>query len=541
MPNITNIINQSNNPDDFKNFISNHFDELTAPATVSIGLKTQTQIPKIVSILRKNGINAAGYYNDEALSPETFAVDSTGIRTPLLTPQSALQATVDIYNILKSNNIEILGHALPQTADNFVYVGKGSDRTINITKNAQEINPNVNPEQINSFIVFQLSKLNQYPLYNIAELEAQNTDEKLLYRGGTLGNQPFAIPSTRRARDIAYGTPKFSRASVYATGAYSVGITYQPVNNKHYGFIYEFDSAPDQKYYKAYGIERGKQDPKLDNNGEEVDLKYETPLLPHRNKFRGIYLQYGDNDNAQIIKIAENGQFISPEWERFTKLHEVFSHSEPNNIMRNRLNQQKRTSSAIPYQKAPTALKELPIPQNLENYILEENKQTSSNNFAIKNLTLKSSPVPNTLAKASLCGNVDLNNISFPKEIKHLDLSQCTGTIYINNCDLSHLEKITFPKQCHAVDLGNNQFSPLLKEIDLKQTQTNYFFLSNQDLSSQKSVKFPQKSRSGDLVKYHIYGENKIPLCTDLASCTEQSLKQQLALKQTQLQQKRER
>lgn len=527
--------------DDFKNFISNHFDKLETPVTVSIGLKTQNQISEIVSILRQNGINAAGYYNDEALFPDTFIVDSSGIRTPLLAPHDALQATVDIYNILKSNNIEILGHALPQTTDNFVYIGKGSDKTIDITKNAQEINPNINPEQINSFISTQLANIDQYPHCTPAELDTRNVDEKLLYRGGTLGNQPFALPTTRRARDIAYGTPKFSRASMYATGAYSVGITYQPVNNKHYGFIYEFDAAPDQKYYKAYGIERGKQDPGLDNNGEEVDYKYETPLLPHRNKIKGIYLQYGDKNDAQIIKIAENGQFISPEWEKFTKLHEVFSHSEPNDIMRNRLNAQKKSPSVIPYQKAQTALKELAAPQNLKNYILEENKQISPSGLIVKNLTLKSSPVPNALAETALCGNIDLNNITFPKELTHLDLSKCTGTIYINNCDLSHLKKITFPKQCQAVELGNNKFSPNLKEIDLSTTQTDHFFLTNQDLSRQKSIKFPQKSRSGDSVKYHINGENQIPLHTNLATCTEQSLTQQLAIKQAQIQQKKER
>lgn len=537
----TESINQSYNPDDFKNFISNHFDELASPAIVSIGLKTQAQIFEIVSILRQNGLNAAGYYNNEALSPETFVVDSSGIRTPLLSPQDALQATVDLYNVLTTNNIEILGHALPQTIDSFVYIGKGTDRTINITENAQEINPNINPEQISSFISSQLANLDNYPHYTPAEMDAQNADEKLLYRGGTLGNQPFALPTTRRARDTAYGTPKFSRASKYATGAYSVGITYQPINNKHYGFIYEFDAAPDQKYYKAYGIEHGKQDPGFDNNGEDIDLKYETPLFSHRNKCRGIYLQYGDKDDTKIIKIAENGQFISPEWEKFTKLHEVFSHSEPNDIMRNRLNAQKKNPSIIPYKKSPTALKELAVPQNLDNYILEENKQASSPNLTIKNLILKSSPVPTMLTEATLCGNIDLNNVTLPKELTHLDLSQCTGTIYINNCDLSHLKTITFPKHCQAIELGNNKFSPSLKEIDLSATLTDHFFLTNQDLCYQKSIKFPQKSRSGDFVRYHISGENKIPLHTNLAACTEQSLTQQLARNQAILQQKRER
>lgn len=281
--------------------LSNHFDNLSKSASVSIGLYAEgdyraTDIRRVVSVLRENGIDAVLATSEEAKDLSKFIVDETGIRTPLFFPEDAKKATIDIIKALDENNIGIMGYALPQTKDNLTY---SSFTTVDKGLREMQVAEK-------EFVSSQLSKIADMPAVTSF---APNS----IYRGGTLGNNPYAvITAFAHARDCAFGSESVEIARLF-TGAnrdaWAGRIHYPEVDGKAYGFLYEYEKAPDQLFYDNYGIENRK----VSSSGV-----FETPIFEHRNKLKAVYLEC----DGKIVQIAgANGKYISPEWEHFAELH----------------------------------------------------------------------------------------------------------------------------------------------------------------------------------------------------------------------------
>lgn len=115
------VISRSNGKEKLKAIFSDHFDGLTAPVSVSLGVYPNGQnVGDIVNMLRSNGINAAPYY-DERVKDDLgcFVVDGTGIRSPFLTPEDAVKATADVVEIMNQNGIPT-SRALPVSRKNLI-------------------------------------------------------------------------------------------------------------------------------------------------------------------------------------------------------------------------------------------------------------------------------------------------------------------------------------------------------------------------------------------------------------------------------------
>lgn len=118
---VEDVISRSDDKEKLKAIFSDHFDDLTAPVSVSLGVYPNGQnVGDIVNMLRSNGINAVPYY-DERVKDDLgcFVVDGTGIRSPFLSPKDAVKATADVFEIMNQNGIAT-SRALPVSRKNLI-------------------------------------------------------------------------------------------------------------------------------------------------------------------------------------------------------------------------------------------------------------------------------------------------------------------------------------------------------------------------------------------------------------------------------------
>ena len=199
--------------------LSDHFDKIKQPVSVSLGLHLNGQtIEDVVNLLRKNGINAVPYYDEKVKNDlSCFVIDGTGIRTPFFkTAKDAQKITTDMLKIMSRNNIET-SRAMPITKDNLIkavaqtYTGN----IIDIAKN------NPNEQNVDK-------TLSEYLKYAVDKMQGINVPQQSdkdftsathIYRGGFLGDKPYAITFNRRYRDCAYGTNRLSEAIKYSHSA----------------------------------------------------------------------------------------------------------------------------------------------------------------------------------------------------------------------------------------------------------------------------------------------------------------------------------
>ena len=498
--NISAVIDSAENPVEFSEIISDHFDGLSSNVTVSIGINYEDKkIEDIVEILRKDGIDAVPYYCDMADNLDCFVVDSTGIRTPYFSAEDALECTKDIYNSLYNAGIKINGYALPMNSENLTYYQKPrSDRQIDVVKGNADI------EQ---FITHQLQTISEMEKFDVSSKEER---PDTLYRGGTLGNQPYAITGFRCARNVCYATSDMSLAATYADGEYSAGVRYMPINEKNYGFIYEFDAPKGYKKYGEYGIET-RQELKLDQK------MYETPVFPHKNKLKAIYLKYGD----EIVQIADEQGYINNEWKKFAQLHGVISANEKNDIMVNRANKLKKAVDAEGYQPIKYAKKQNLTNENIkispqmshieqiQHFIFSDN--ISDNGQKVKDIEISGVDLPEAFKNLQYEGNITLNNVSVP-EGSVFDLSKCENII-LQNIDFSKCKNVILPKCCKTLSLKNVKFPENMKSLEIE--QCDCFILHNQDFSTMDKVKLPAVKD-----KARFWGMNTMPKHTDVSNIT---------------------
>ena len=341
---IQSIVSKSDNPEFVTEVISNHFNGLDRPCSVSIGVKSfydeesndqgikspekllDSDILQVVNLLREKGIDAVPYNSPEAADISKFVVDRSGISTPMLNKEDALQATADIADILKNSGNDIKGFAFPQTAESLTYYNNEYKQGVDVIENntnsavAEQIQQTYGMS-VSEFINQQTEILQSMPEVDIAAKQAQE-DYTTGFRGGSFGSQAHAVLSARRSKDLAYITPHLDVAQKYCFGAgYSTQI----------GIIAEVEMSSDQKFFGDFGLEtRG--------NTSSKEYAYESIGLSHKNPVKAMYMV----KEGKMYQIADENGYISKEMELFAKLHDVKALAG-NEIMYQRGNTLKKT------------------------------------------------------------------------------------------------------------------------------------------------------------------------------------------------------
>lgn len=352
---IEEIISQSENKQYISDMFSDHFDCLDMPVLVSIGVHLEKNtLEDVVSMLRCNGIEALPYYDSKVRDNlGCFVVDGTGISSPVLEVKDAIKATADVLDIMKRNNVKT-SLVLPICQESMM-------QAIPRTYNNNIIDIQVNNPAENGVDEFISRKLNEVDK-NVKDIAF--CDAGSLWRGGTLGDKPYAISHHNRKRDVAYGTNDVATAIGYADGYDGRGLTFKTINGKSYGFLYGFEEAEKQRYYSMAFIENGGEAEecrsRLENRSD-----YETLVIPGRNPLKSIYVVVRetpverphskettiDLTQYKAVKIADGGEYLSEEWKKFAQLHTPYNTNERNDYMLERMNRQVIEFTPMPYHK----------------------------------------------------------------------------------------------------------------------------------------------------------------------------------------------
>ena len=283
-------------------------DERPAPNMDAESLQLSTkEKQKIFNILSSHNFDVTLSEAD----PSKIYISDTGLKLPYLKSDEALAMLSDVVDELKANDINIYGYAHPKVKSSFVKCVEDTGYYRDNVDSASHADKSILGNQ--SFEDFVSKQLKNAENNVISEDDINKyTKEnygKSIYRGGTTGNNPYAVLSRACTKDFLYGSSDFATAKRYSGELRS----YKPVDGKQYGFLYEYEAAPNQKYYNDYQIENGIKG--FDISGASIGC--ETPIYEHRNKLKGIYL----NVDGKICKIANENGYLSKDWENFAKLH----------------------------------------------------------------------------------------------------------------------------------------------------------------------------------------------------------------------------
>lgn len=104
---IDGVVAQSAYSDELREVFSDHFDDVTQPVSMSLGVYMDgRRIDEVVGMLRKNGIDAMPFYDPKAAeNPNAFIVDGTGVRSPFFEPKDAVRAAADVFETMKQNGL----------------------------------------------------------------------------------------------------------------------------------------------------------------------------------------------------------------------------------------------------------------------------------------------------------------------------------------------------------------------------------------------------------------------------------------------------
>lgn len=344
--------------------LSNYYEGLNENVAVAIDFRsadralTPENVQSVVSLLREQGIDAVSFMDKEAASPDKYVITESGVLCPNMKPEDALKATVYIEDLLLKNNYQLLGHANPQTAKSLIYtssraIGVDADETLSANaSNSKAIDIKESHPNFEEFSKIETKHGGDYKSFidemvsdayskseavDFNEMSTKNVYEdggKYLYRGGSLGNNPYATISEYNSRKVAHSSPAIEISGSFSgkggTSSTKGGAFYPPTSdNIQYGFIYEFESMGDEQiYYHNVGLEEGDKprvlaDTNKDWNGHDGQI-YETPVTPHHNKVHAIYLHVGKLGENRLysIPLDENGNIADEKWRDFFAMHE---------------------------------------------------------------------------------------------------------------------------------------------------------------------------------------------------------------------------
>lgn len=475
---VDSVIERSAYKDELREVFSDHFDDVTKPVSVSLGVYMDgRRIDEVVGMLRRNGIDAMPYYDPKAAeNPNAFIVDGTGVRSPFFAPSDAIKATADVFETMKRNGLST-SRALPVAQANLIpAITRAYDnKKIDVARN------NESETDVDAFLAKQLSAVNEMPA-------VENRSGKL-YRGGTLGDKPFALTFHRCQRDAAYATKDFDMAATYADGVKGAGLQYKQTDGKTYGFIYEFEPKAGQRYYSMAGIERPEGSAECVGHADNRD-DYETLIVPERNPLSAIYLKVDD----KIVQIADKKGYLSKDWERFSALTAPRDISENNDFMAARRNDQLNGGVTVSeYKKS-----DKPLPDSYQSFtpdirglVFGDSIKTAADGKSeIENANFSSIKLPDDKG-VSFTGDFCASNCVVGKT---LDLSKCTGIVGLCDCDLRHVESIKYPEQCKMFFLSNVRL-PENGALDLGKMKCDTLTLEDQDCTKLKRLTLPENTQ----------------------------------------------
>ncbi len=481
MPNVSEVLNKAENKVELKAVLSDHFDAVKQPVSVSLGLHLRGQtVEDVVNLLRKDGINAVPYYDEKVQDDlSCFVVDGTGVRSPFMSPEDALRATADIAQIMFKNKVEI-SRAMPITRASLVPAvsEKYTGNVIDIAKNNPSV-PDVK-ETLSEYLKYAAEKM------PAIEIPSQKSNDSIY--SGRLFADGYALTPHRRYRDCVYGTNMFSEALTYSQSANKGGLHLEEVDGHSYGFIIETKQQQGQAFYDMAGAERPfatreeRQTAKRKENRDD----YETLVLEDRNPEIAKYLRIDD----KVVQIAdENGFFNNDriDWEKFASLHKPRDTNEPNDYMVARVNKQIEEFPVFAYEKQ-NDLEEYQPTADIKGYAYKELIRENNDGYEINNASFHSLKLSESLCKTNFTGDVSLVNCTVV-ENQTLELAHCNGDVSFAH--MTYDKNIHLPEQCEYFSLSCVKL-PQCDELDLSHTKSQNVTLEDSDLTAAKSLKLPQ-------------------------------------------------
>lgn len=491
------VIAQTENQDKIRHSLSNYFEGLDKPVAAAIGLSFREKgIDEIVNLLRDKGVDAVSFIDPQAARTDKFVVEPSGVLCPFMKPEDSLKAVTLIEDTVLNNGCSTSGYVNPHMPENLLYAANHqvkSSRGIDLKEQHpdplqfQEIEQR-NGGDYKSFIDRKINEA--YAGAEVVDFIAMNRDNAYkkgmseLFRGGTLGANPYATVAPNISRKIAHSAPRISEAAGYSgkgdNSSTTGGATYgRTKSGLEYGFIYKFASMGDeQRFYSNTGIENASH---ASHTSKEYNISvrkstfdmYETPILPHHNKLKAIYVYVGvDPRKPQLypIPLDENGKIADPEWRDFMALHEPTDDKVLGHI-KDRQNAQKKEQELNPNHAYTFELKQG----------LEADNQEYLNNMSTKEFLRNFmhdgdiKETENGLQANPLIGSTNNNNFRIASlhlnKMPDLSSVNIVGSFEMNNDVIPEIDAAKLPtttQGCHLIDVGVKNVSAVSAESFLQ-------------------------------------------------------------------------
>lgn len=307
-------------------------------------------IRQTVDVLREHDIDAVPCFSKEAVLPNKTVVTASGIQTPVLQADKILPAAqkiVDTFMELKRLDLEKYG----RVTNSFIPANFSICSSVGFEQMAEpaatshppvsqqiipgEYNPNPSEyAELRQKLGYEFEynmiqeALSSDKLIPTETLEQDNKDKlAYLYRGGSLGDQPYLILSSREGKTLSYATPDIDTAMMYSGCSSLYGCSLEAFSEKNnnavpFGFVYEFEAAKDTYLYSDWSIEQGMKSRvgKSSNQIKMNDWKeqnLETAVSSQKNKLHNVYLHLKKNGKDVLFPIPQNDH----RWQQFLQLY----------------------------------------------------------------------------------------------------------------------------------------------------------------------------------------------------------------------------
>ena len=487
------VIAQTENQDAIRHSLSNYFEGLDKPVAAAIGLNFREKaVDEIVNLLRDKGIDAVSFIDPQAARTDKFVVEPSGVLCPFMKPEDSLKAVTLIEDTALNNSCSTSGYVNPHMPENLLYAANHQ------VKNSQENGIDLKEQHPNPLQFQEIEqrnggdyksfidrKINEaYAGAEVVDFIAIGHDNVYkngmseLFRGGTLGANPYATVAPNISRKVAHSAPKISDAAGYSgkgnNRSTAGGATYgRTKSGLEYGFIYKFASMGDeQRFYCNTGLENASYDSRTSKEYNISAIKNpleieETPILPHHNKLKAIYVYVGvDPQKPQLypIPLDENGKIADPEWRDFMALHEP-TDDKVLGYIKDRQNAQKKEQELNPNHAYTFELKQgleadnqeylnnMSTKEFLRNFMhdgdikeTENGLQASifignSNRHVFNITSLHLNKIPD-LSSVNIVGSFEMNNDVIP-EIDAAKLPTTTESIRLQDINVKNVSAVS--------------------------------------------------------------------------------------------------
>lgn len=321
--------------------------ELGYGTEVELNKYNMNAVLNITNYLREIGIDAVPFYDKECADASKTVVTLTGIQSPILTPKKAKEFAMKVTQLSEKLTQE-------RCIDSFhvvsMYPVQGSQFSpISATskkKYGGEIEPDINNTDINEIrakygfdLEYKLCKeaMNSPQLISIEDIVKKNEEGvNFLYRGGSLGDNPYALLNFKEGKNIVYSSPNIKTALEYsgAKGWYGCRMKAHSSNDKEedirFGLVYEYEASKTTEIYSDYSMENG-MSPFISKKSSEIksseyndNVYIETPVFPEKNKCTNIYMHLKKDGKEYLYPIPKEDE----RWKALLQLYRAYDTSQ---------------------------------------------------------------------------------------------------------------------------------------------------------------------------------------------------------------------